>query len=147
MRWVPGLGIVHRFDAPAAWIFPMNPRSFNLKPIDAMKLITIIALFAPSLPLFAEDDAKKAADPLAGAFFPPELIFLARDRIALTPEQRELYDLQADPRESNNLALEPKHAAEIAALRELLRRGPIAGESPIRAVLQGGGGDTGENRP
>ena len=35
------------------------------------------------------DDAKKANDPLAG-FFPQQLVFLASDRIALKPEQRNV---------------------------------------------------------
>ena len=58
-------------------------------PIPAMKLITTLVLLASLCPLFAADHAKPAADPFAGAFFPPELVMLARDRIALTPEQQQ----------------------------------------------------------
>jgi len=46
----------------------------------------------------------------------------------------ELYDLQADPRESKNLAKSPKSAATIAELKGLLRSGPVAKESPVRTA-------------
>jgi len=61
--------------------------SLNSKP--AMKLIAFIALLISLCPLCAADDSKKVADPFAGAFFPPELVLIARDRVALTQEQQE----------------------------------------------------------
>ena len=48
----------------------------------------------------------------------------------------ELYDLQDDPTESNNLALEPSHAVDIEDLKRLLHQGPISGESPVRKALR-----------
>jgi iduronate 2-sulfatase len=48
----------------------------------------------------------------------------------------ELYDLQADPRESKNLANQPQHAAVIAELRKFLQQGPVSKESPIREAVR-----------
>jgi hypothetical protein len=46
----------------------------------------------------------------------------------------ELYDLQADPRESRNLSKGPQYASIIAELTTFLHRGPVAKPSPVRAV-------------
>jgi iduronate 2-sulfatase len=59
----------------------------------------------------------------------------------------ELYDLQSDPRESKNVALDPQNAAEIAGLKRLLRQGPIAGDSPIHSALRNAGGNPKASRP
>jgi uncharacterized sulfatase len=48
----------------------------------------------------------------------------------------ELYDLQADPRESRNLVKAAEHAAVIAQLKTLLHTGPVAKESPVRAATR-----------
>jgi hypothetical protein len=45
-----------------------------------------------------------------------------------------LYDLQADPQESRNLAKAPESAATVAELARLLRAGAMAKESPVRAA-------------
>jgi uncharacterized sulfatase len=45
----------------------------------------------------------------------------------------ELYDLQADPRESKNLVKAPEYAGVIAPLKAMLHTGPVAKESPLRA--------------
>lgn len=58
-------------------------------PASAMKFLAFLALLASPSPLLAADASKTAADPLAGAFFPPELVLLARDRIALTAQQEQ----------------------------------------------------------
>ena len=50
-------------------------------------IIVFFVLLTALCPLFAADDSKKAAAPSAAGLFPPELVFLAQDRIALTPEQ------------------------------------------------------------
>jgi len=66
----------------------------DVRPANRMVILVaaLALLTAPGL-LGAADKAKAAADPFAGAFFPPEMVLLARDRIALTPQQRA--DLQA----------------------------------------------------
>ena len=43
----------------------------------------------------------------------------------------ELYDLQADPAELNNLAKDPANTATIAKLRKLLQEAPVSKASPI----------------
>jgi iduronate 2-sulfatase len=47
----------------------------------------------------------------------------------------ELYDLQADPRESHNLAKEPNRAAVVDELKKLLHSGPVAKPSPVRTAV------------
>ena len=54
-----------------------------------MKHTLHVLLLAALLPLSAVLGADSPADPLAGAFFPPELILLARDQIGLTQAQQE----------------------------------------------------------
>lgn len=46
----------------------------------------------------------------------------------------ELYDLRADPRESKNLATDPKLGPVITELKKRLQAGPVSQESPIRAA-------------
>ena len=59
-------------------------------------------------------------------------------RVGLRSARVELYDLATDPRESQNLASDPNHAAAVAELKKLLEQGPISTDSPIRtAVLSG----------
>ena len=47
-------------------------------PTQTMKRIAFVALLTALCPLLATADSKTATDPLAGAFFPPELVLLAR---------------------------------------------------------------------
>jgi Spy/CpxP family protein refolding chaperone len=84
-----------------------------------MKLIVFVALLATSCPLFAADGTKPATDPFAGAFFPPELVLLARDRIALTRGQQETLRASAEKTQSRAKELQTKLQNETAALSAL----------------------------
>lgn len=79
--------------------------------------LSIAPAAQPERPATA-DDAKNAANPLA-AFFPQQLVFLAGDRIALTPAQRDALRARVNktqPRlEELKIALERESAA-LAAL-------------------------------
>jgi Spy/CpxP family protein refolding chaperone len=86
-----------------------------------MKLIIAIALLASLGPLFAADDSKLAPDPLAGAFFPPELILLAHDQIALTSEQQEALRARVEQTQSRSDELRSKLDRETAALAAMAK--------------------------
>jgi Spy/CpxP family protein refolding chaperone len=99
-----------------------------------MKLISFIALLASVSPLFAADDSKKIADPFAGAFFPPELVLLAQDRIALTLEQREAFHARMEKTKSRSDELRAKLERETAALSALAKQDRVD-EAAIGAQL------------
>ena len=86
-----------------------------------MKLIATIALVASLCPLFAADHSKPAADPFAGAFFPPELVLLARDRIALTPEQLETFRTRLEQTQARSEELRVKLERETTTLAALAK--------------------------
>ena len=87
-----------------------------------MKLtIAFLALLTSLCPLLAADAAKKAADPFAGAFFPPELVLLAQDRIALTPEQLEAVRACLEKTQQRSDELRAKLERETAALAALTK--------------------------
>ena len=86
-----------------------------------MKLMAFVALLTASAPLFAADESKPAADPLAGTFFPPELVLLARDRIALTPEQLADFRARMEKTGPRSEELRAKLARETAALAAIAK--------------------------
>ena len=101
----------------------MDPVITKLEPNKhTMKLIATIALLALLCPLFAADNSKPAADPFAGAFFPPELVLLARDRIALTPEQLETFRARLEQTQARSDELRTKLERETAALSVLAKQ-------------------------
>ena len=87
-----------------------------------MKLIAFITLLTSLCPLFAADDSKTAADPFAGAFFPPEMVLLARDQIGLTQEQREAFRARVEKTQPRSDELRMKLEREIAALSSLVKQ-------------------------
>ena len=91
-------------------------------PTRTMTLIAFVAFFASSCPLFAAEKSKPAADPFAGAFFPPEMVLLARDRIALTPEQRQAFRDCVEKTKPRAEELRAKLERETAALAVLAKQ-------------------------
>lgn len=92
-----------------------------------MKLSTFIALIvfccpAFSRPAFAEGDSKPTGDPFAGAFFPPELVLLARDRIGLTEEQRGVFRARVEKTKPRFEELRAALERETAALSTLAKQ-------------------------
>ena len=87
-----------------------------------MKVIAFTALFTSLCPLFAADTSKTAADPFAGAFFPPELVMLAGDRIALTPDQREALHARMEKTKARSDELRKNMERETAALAAMAKQ-------------------------
>ena len=94
----------------------------DLNSTHAMKLIAFITLFISLYPLFAADDSKKVADPFAGAFFPPELVLMARDRIALTQEQQEAVRARVEKAQPRSDELRAKLEHETSTLSALAKQ-------------------------
>ena len=87
-----------------------------------MKLIAFLALLTSLCPLFAADDSKKAVDPFAEVFFSPELVLLARERIALTQEQQEAFRARMEKTQPRSDELRKKLERETAALATLAKQ-------------------------
>jgi arylsulfatase A-like enzyme len=51
------------------------------------------------------------------------------------PRGKELYDLQADAKEIQNLVRDPTKVGVLAQLHQLLRTGPVTKQSPIRRLV------------
>jgi Spy/CpxP family protein refolding chaperone len=103
-------------------------------PTRTMKRIAFVALLTALCPLLAAADSKTAADPFAGAFFPPEVVMLARDRIALTPGQLEAFRDIAGKTQLRSDELRMKLERETAALSVLAKRDRVD-EAAISAQL------------
>jgi len=94
----------------------------KLEPRPTLKRIACIALLAALGPLLAAAEFKPGTDPLAGAFFPPELVFLARERIALTPEQRQVFQARVEQTKQRSDELRLSLERETAALAALAKQ-------------------------
>ena len=103
-------------------------------PTRTMRLIASLALVAALCPPLAAADSKTAADPLAGAFFPPELVLLARDSIALTPGQLQAFRDCTEKTRLRSDELRMKLERETAALAALAKRDRVD-ETAIGAQL------------
>jgi Spy/CpxP family protein refolding chaperone len=103
-------------------------------PTHTMKLIALFALLASLCPLFAADNSKTAADPFDGAFFPPELIMLARDRVALTSQQEEIFRARMEKTQARSEELRARLERETAALSAIAKQDRVD-EAALSAQL------------
>jgi Spy/CpxP family protein refolding chaperone len=87
-----------------------------------MKFVAVFALLASLCSLFATDDSKTATDPFDGAFFPPELVMLARDSIALTSGQEEVFRAGVEKTQARSDELRAKLERETAALSAIAKQ-------------------------
>jgi Spy/CpxP family protein refolding chaperone len=87
-----------------------------------MKIITLIALLSTVCRLAAADNSAASADPLAGAFFPPEVVLMAGDQIGLTQEQREALRAHVEKIQPRSNELTEQLTRETAALSSLARQ-------------------------
>lgn len=87
-----------------------------------MKLIVFFTVITSLCPLFAADESKKVADPFAGAFFPPELVLMARDRIALTQEQQDAFRARVEKTQPRSDELRAKLESATSAAAALVKQ-------------------------
>jgi len=87
-----------------------------------IKETLFVLLFAASLPLLAADKPAANKDPFAGAFFPPELVLLARDQIGMTPQQREAFRALVEKTQPHSEELRVKLERETDALATLAKQ-------------------------
>jgi len=91
-------------------------------PTGVLKRIALVATLISLCPLLAVADTKMSADPFAGAFFPPELVLLAHDRIALTTEQRAAVHARMEKTKARSDELRAQLERETAALAVLAKQ-------------------------
>jgi Spy/CpxP family protein refolding chaperone len=87
-----------------------------------MKLIIFLVLLGAGCLLSAADQPASHADPLAGAFFPPETILMAKDQIGLTEAQAEALRARVEKTQIRSQELKQQMEREIAALAALARQ-------------------------
>jgi len=90
-----------------------------------MKIVTLIALLSTAFRLTAADNSTAHTDPLAGAFFPPEVVLMAGDTIGLTQEQREAVRARVEKIQPRSNELTERLTREAAALSVLARQGRV----------------------
>jgi Spy/CpxP family protein refolding chaperone len=87
-----------------------------------LKLIRLIALLTVVPALYAAEPSTAPTDPLAGAFFPPELIMMSGAQIGLTKEQQEDIRTRVQNTQSRSDDLRQRLESETAALSSLARK-------------------------
>jgi Spy/CpxP family protein refolding chaperone len=103
--------------------------------IHLMKIaVSFIALLASVGPLFAEGNSHASGDPFKGAFFPPELVLLARDQIGLSPEQLTAFRDRVEKAQPRSEELRSELERESAALSAMVKQ-PRVDEAAVIAQL------------
>lgn len=87
-----------------------------------MKLGLILLSLVFDLNAFGVETPAHPTDPFAGAFFPPELVLLARERIGLTLEQQKAVHTLAEQTQSEASNLQAKLMQETSALANLVKQ-------------------------
>ncbi len=87
-----------------------------------MKLITFLVLLATGCLLAAADQPASHADPLAGVFFPPEVILMAKDQIGLSEAQQKALRARVEKTQLRAEELRQRIERELAALSALGRQ-------------------------
>ena len=87
-----------------------------------VNVATLLAILVPTTLRLAADEPKPNSDPLEGAFFPPELVMLARDRIGLTPEQYTAFRERVEKSHRQSEELRTKLEREMAALATIAKQ-------------------------
>jgi Spy/CpxP family protein refolding chaperone len=87
-----------------------------------MKHTALFAILTVLLPLGATAGNDSPTDPFAGAFFPPELVMAARDRIGLSQEKIETFRARAEQSQSRSDELRQRLERETTALSALVKQ-------------------------
>jgi Spy/CpxP family protein refolding chaperone len=99
-----------------------------------MKIIRLLALLATTATFAAAETPPAPTDPLAGAFFPPELIMMANAQIGLTPQQQEEVRTRVQKTQARSDDLRLRLEAETTALASLARQDRVD-EAAVAAQL------------
>lgn len=83
---------------------------------------TLLVLLAALLPLGAMLGADSPGDPLAGEFFPPELVILAHYQIGMTQQQQEAFRIRVEKMQQRSDELRDRLGRETAALSTLAKQ-------------------------
>lgn len=99
-----------------------------------MKPIRILALLTAACTLSAAEPPHAPNDPLAGAFYPPELILMANAQIGLTQQQQDDVRARVQKTQSRSDDLRQRLESETAALASLARKDKVD-EAAVAAQL------------
>jgi Spy/CpxP family protein refolding chaperone len=89
------------------------------------QLIRILLVLGAASTLNTGRASEAPADPLAGAFFPPELIVMAHAEIGLTPAQRDALQARLQKTQPRSDELRQQLGKETAALSQLARQDKV----------------------